>query len=165
MSSGQSLRKGSSVEPGLPNTLRIPNERSRSSVACLTVTDAPAALGDLRSNADVSLNQGVSAATLSPNGGALHRRLTCRIRCPQLHAGAGIVGVNAELAAFEQRLNPAIGEFLRRRAMQFRGELNHERRLHRAMEDQPGIALDLGDVVAVVVDAVTIECQRRIAKQ
>src|SRR4051794_24401629 len=39
MSSGQSLRNGSSVEPGLPNTRLMPKERSRSSVACLTVTD------------------------------------------------------------------------------------------------------------------------------
>src|ERR1700728_634402 len=37
MSSGQSLRNGSSVEPGLPNTLRMPNARNRSKVACLTV--------------------------------------------------------------------------------------------------------------------------------
>src|SRR5450631_1855032 len=38
MSSGQSLRNGNSVEPGLPNTFRIPNARNRSSVACLTLT-------------------------------------------------------------------------------------------------------------------------------
>src|ERR1700749_625272 len=37
MSSGQSLRNGSSVEPGLPNTFVMPNARSRSKVACLTV--------------------------------------------------------------------------------------------------------------------------------
>src|ERR1700737_4577067 len=116
MSSGQSLRKGNSVDPGLPNTLRIPNARNRSSVACLTLTDAPAVLAELRGNADVSLKRGDCAATLSPNGGGLHRRLTCRIRRPQLHAGAGIVGIDAELAAFEQRLHPAIAEFLRRRA-------------------------------------------------
>src|ERR1700729_3879511 len=40
MSSGQSLRNGSSVEPGLPNTFLMPNARSRSRVACLTVTEA-----------------------------------------------------------------------------------------------------------------------------
>src|SRR6266700_6515905 len=37
MSPGQSLRNGSSVEPGLPNTFLMPNARNRSSVACLTV--------------------------------------------------------------------------------------------------------------------------------
>src|SRR6266478_4874594 len=37
MSPGQSLRNGSSVEPGLPNTFLMPNARSRSKVACLTV--------------------------------------------------------------------------------------------------------------------------------
>src|ERR1700719_3235655 len=37
MSSGQSLRNGNSVEPGLPNTLRMPNARNRPKVACLTV--------------------------------------------------------------------------------------------------------------------------------
>src|SRR5579863_5423544 len=37
MSPGQSLRKGSSVEPGLPKTFLMPNARNRSKVACLTV--------------------------------------------------------------------------------------------------------------------------------
>src|SRR5579871_238347 len=37
MSSGQSLRNGNSVEPGLPNTFLIPNARSSSKVAALTV--------------------------------------------------------------------------------------------------------------------------------
>src|ERR1700677_3067449 len=37
MSSGQSLRNGNSVEPGLPNTFRMPNARNRSKVTCLTV--------------------------------------------------------------------------------------------------------------------------------
>jgi hypothetical protein len=48
MSSGQSLRNGSSVEPGLPKTFWIPNARGGSSVACLTVT---AVLVGLRDNA------------------------------------------------------------------------------------------------------------------
>src|SRR4051812_12921 len=39
MSSGQSLRNGSSVEPGLPNTFLMPKARSSSKVACLTVRD------------------------------------------------------------------------------------------------------------------------------
>jgi len=39
MSSGQSLRNGSSVDPGLPKTFLMPKARSKSSVACLTVTD------------------------------------------------------------------------------------------------------------------------------
>src|ERR1700722_17378055 len=50
MSSGQSLRNGSSVEPGLPNTFLIPNARSRSSVACLTVVGLVAALAVLGGN-------------------------------------------------------------------------------------------------------------------
>src|SRR5262245_9029926 len=50
MSSGQSLRKGSSVEPGLPNTLRMPKARSRSRVAWLTVTDLLPLLVDCRDN-------------------------------------------------------------------------------------------------------------------
>src|SRR6516165_5858059 len=44
MSSGQSLRNGSSVEPGLPNPVLMPKDRSRSRVACLTVTDLLALL-------------------------------------------------------------------------------------------------------------------------
>src|ERR1700754_3336597 len=48
MSSGQSLRNGSSVEPGLPNTRLMPNARSRLKVASLTVRAAAAGLADLR---------------------------------------------------------------------------------------------------------------------
>src|SRR5450631_2311958 len=47
MSSGQSARNGNSVEPGLPNTFLMPKPRSRSSVACLTVTDLLALFADL----------------------------------------------------------------------------------------------------------------------
>src|SRR5882762_11167885 len=39
MSSGQSLRNGNSVEPGLPNTFLMPNARNRPKVASLTVMD------------------------------------------------------------------------------------------------------------------------------
>src|SRR5438445_10898389 len=48
MSSGQSLRNGNSVEPGLPNTRLMPNARSRPKVASLTVGAALAVLADLR---------------------------------------------------------------------------------------------------------------------
>src|SRR5712691_5801359 len=49
MSSGQSLRNGSSVEPGLPNTRLMPNARNRLKVASLTVAVvARAVLVDLR---------------------------------------------------------------------------------------------------------------------
>ncbi len=41
MSSGQSLRNGSSVEPGLPNTFLMPHARSRPKVASLTVMVLP----------------------------------------------------------------------------------------------------------------------------
>src|ERR1700694_3391214 len=53
---------------------------------------------------------------LSPRRGALHRRLTGGIRSPQFHTGIRIVGIDAEFAAFEQRLQPAIAEFPGRRA-------------------------------------------------
>src|ERR1700732_772977 len=51
MSSGQSLRNGNSVEPGLPNTLRMPNARNRLRVASLTVTEVAEVLAGLRDNA------------------------------------------------------------------------------------------------------------------
>ena len=77
-----------------------------------------------------------------------------------------IVSVDRELAALEQRLHAAIAEFLRRHAaVQFGRELDDEGRLQRSMEDQARIALDPGDVVAVVMDAVAVEGQRRIPKQ
>src|SRR6266704_607133 len=47
----------------------------------------------------------------SPRRSAFHGRLTSRIRGPQVNAGDGIVGIDAELAAFEQRLHAAIAEF------------------------------------------------------
>src|SRR5215813_8185863 len=47
MSSGQSERNGSSVEPGLPKTFLMPTARRKSRVACLTVT---VLLADLRDN-------------------------------------------------------------------------------------------------------------------
>ncbi len=49
--------------------------------------------------------------------------------------------------------------------MQLRGEFDQQRGLHRAVDDQAGITFDLGDVVAVVMDAVAVEGQRRVAKQ
>src|SRR6202790_1524403 len=106
------------------------------------------------------------AMTGSPRRGALHGGLTGRIRGPQFHADAGIIGVDAELRAFEQGLQAAIAESLRRRsAVKFCREFDDEGRLQRAMKNQAGIALDPGDVVAVVMDAVAVESQRRETKQ
>src|SRR3954466_13525645 len=48
MSSGQSLRNGSSVEPGLPNTRLMPNARKSPKVASFTVSAALAVLADFR---------------------------------------------------------------------------------------------------------------------
>src|SRR5512138_1093020 len=48
MSSGQSLRNGSSVELGLPNTLSTPKARRRAKVASLTVSEVAAVLAGLR---------------------------------------------------------------------------------------------------------------------
>ena len=79
---------------------------------------------------------------------------------------AVVAGIDRELAALEQRLQAAIDEFPRRlAAVQLGREFDDERRLQRAVEDQARIALDLGDVVAVVMDAVAVEGQRRITKQ
>ena len=44
-------------------------------------------------------------------------------------------------------------------------QVEQQRRGQRAVHDQPRIALDLGDVAAVVVDAVAVEGQRRVAEQ
>src|ERR1700743_3418849 len=180
MSSGQSLRNGSSVEPGLPNTLRMPKARNRSNVACLTETDLAPALLCLLDTISVPLfyrclyvaviarsvsSEAIHAAASgamdcfaslamtmnSPHRRALHRRLALGVGDPQLHAGVGLVGVDAELAAFEQRLQAAIARLLRRlAAMQLGRQFDDEGGLQRAMEDQARIALDLGDIVAVV---------------
>src|SRR4030095_129251 len=63
MSSGQSLRNGSSVEPGLPNTRLMPNARKRPKVASLTVSAALAALADLRDDIGRRLPIGFSWAS------------------------------------------------------------------------------------------------------
>ena len=44
-------------------------------------------------------------------------------------------------------------------------QVEQQRRDQRAVHDQARIALDLGDVAAVVVDAVAVEGQRRVAEQ
>src|SRR5882757_10726047 len=184
MSSGQSLRNGSSVEPGLPKIMLMPNARSRSKVACLTVVALFVSFGDLRdtivqssraviaseakqSSLFVALDCFVSLAmTVLPSRGALHGRPAFGVGDPQLHAARRFIGVDGEFAAFEQRLHAAIAEFLWRLAvMQLGGEFDDQRGLQGAVEDQAGIALDLGDVVAVVMDAVAVEGQCRIAKQ
>src|SRR5271167_4387259 len=91
----------------------------------------------------------------SPRRGALHGRLACRIRGPQFHASRGFVGVDAELAALEQWLQSPVNKFFRRgAAMEFGGEFDDEGRLQRTVKNQAGIALDLGDIVAIVVNAV-----------
>src|SRR5436190_19553668 len=94
-----------------------------------------------------------------PRRHTLHGRLPLGIRDPHVHAAAAIVaGIHRELAAFEQRLQAAIDEFLgRRAAVKLCRELDDERGLQRAVEHEPRIALDLGDVIAVVMDAVTVE--------
>src|SRR5437588_4208915 len=176
MSSGQSLRNGSSVEPGLPNTFLMPNARSREKVASLTVvgvvglrdTGAPHEFKSTKCN---SSSPAMTTNIPPPRSGsprrrALHGRLALGIRGPQLHAAADIVGVDGELGAFEQRLQAAIGKLLRRlAAVKFGGEFDDQCRLQRTVEDQARIALDLGDVIAIVMDAVAVEGQRGVAKQ
>src|SRR5581483_10268616 len=186
MSSGQSLRNGSSVEPGLPNTFLMPTLRSSSRTACLTVREVVLFGGMLlcpqgvaviaRSKAtkqsrvvggalDCFAPLAMTGKTL-PRRRALHRRLAGVVRGPQLRRCAIVIGVDGELASFEQRLHAAIGEFFGRpAAAQPCRHLDDEGGLQRPMEDQPGIALDFGDIVAVVMDAMAVEGQRRIAEQ
>src|SRR5882757_11127929 len=98
------------------------------------------------------------ARTRLPARRALHGRLPVRIRGPQLDAAVLVGRVDRELAALEQRLHAAVDELLRRlSAAQLGGEFDNEGGLQRAVEDQARIALDLGDVVAIVMDAVAVE--------
>src|SRR3954468_14777619 len=55
-----------------------------------------------------------AAGVALPGRSALHRRLTLGVCDPHFHAGVGFVGVDREFPALEQRLHPAIAEFLRR---------------------------------------------------
>src|SRR5262249_35397537 len=93
-----------------------------------------------------------------PDSCALHGLLAFRIRGPYLQAATAIViGIDRELAALEQRLHAAVDEFPRRlAAVKFRREFDDERRLQRPVEHEPRITLDLGHVIAVVMDAVAI---------
>src|SRR4051794_29439748 len=65
MSSGQSLRNGSSVEPGLPNTRLMPNARKRPKVASLTVSAALAVLADLRDDIGRRLPSGFLCSAIA----------------------------------------------------------------------------------------------------
>src|SRR5215471_13826796 len=200
ISSGQSLRNGNSVEPGLPNTVLMPKARKSSNAACLTVREAGfaglggttavsfwgviasrqvrARRGPMTGSAKQSrtgheaLNCFVAsllATTIpqaSPRRGALHGGLARFVGGPQLHRRSMVVGIDGKLAAFEQRLQPAVAEFFRRlAAAQPGGHLHDERGLQGSVEDQPGIALDLADIVAVVMDTVAVEGECGIAEQ
>src|SRR4051794_31322975 len=70
ISSGQSLRNGNSVEPGLPNTFLIPNARRRPKVASLTVVGLLSVLVGLRDKSDLKFNP-------SFRGDAQHRTTMC----------------------------------------------------------------------------------------
>src|SRR3954447_12328695 len=78
MSSGQSLRNGSSVEPGLPNTRLMPNARKRPKVASCTVSAALEVLADLRDDIGRRSHQ-VSCVPPSLLGedGAIHVSMDC----------------------------------------------------------------------------------------
>src|SRR4030088_1572639 len=65
MSSGQSLRNGNSVEPGLPNTFLMPNARNRPKVASLTVIEALALFAGLR-------DKGMTSARHCERSEAIH---------------------------------------------------------------------------------------------
>src|SRR4051794_11665354 len=76
-----------------------------------------------------------TAASGSPRRRTLHRRLAFRIRGPQFHALIVVAGIDGELAAFEQRLQAAIAEFLRRHAaVQLRRQLHDKSRLKGPMK-------------------------------
>src|SRR5215475_8775365 len=176
MSSGQSDRNGNSVEPGLPNTFLTPKARSRSNVACLTVTVLDVSFACLRDTREpqclipsfrvrAGARPGMTVDML-PRGVAFHRGLALGIRGPQLQAAGIVVGVDREFGALEQRLHAAVAQLLRRLAVvQLGGEFDDEGGLQRSVEDQAGIALDLRDVVAIVMDAVAVESQRGVAEQ
>src|SRR6188472_2540561 len=157
MSSGQSERNGSSVEPGLPNTFLMPKARNRLNVASLTVTDFWVLAGLRDDNAlsflsfrgarsanpesrgsgfDADASPRNDGVKTSPRRRPLHGRLPLGVCRPHLHAAAAvIIGVDRELAALEQRLQAAIDECLRRlAAVQLGRKLDDERRLKRAVE-------------------------------
>src|SRR5712672_2127650 len=85
MSSGQSLRNGNSVEPGLPNTFLMPNARNRVSVASLTLLDLPAVFVGLGDNA-VSLEDYLPVIASSDRLARNEGRVTTS-RCPSSSAG------------------------------------------------------------------------------
>src|SRR5256885_5915860 len=82
------------------------------------------------------------AMTVLPRRGTLHGRLARRIRGPQFHALVGVAGIDRKFAAFEQGLQAAIAELLRRpAAAQLCGELHDKGSLQRPVKNQAGIAL------------------------
>src|SRR5881392_4180992 len=77
MSSGQSLRNGNSVEPGLPNTFLMPKARRRPKVASLTVMDLLSVLVGLRDKGVTSMRTRHSGMVRRTRPGISRFRVRC----------------------------------------------------------------------------------------
>src|SRR5215468_2101092 len=84
MSSGQSARNGSSVEPGLPNTFLMPKARIRPKVASLTLTDF--VFAGFRDDMGLILSQ---PSLRGRNDGAVHPSMDWFAKSSSVPARAG----------------------------------------------------------------------------
>ena len=89
-----------------------------------------------------------------------------------LHPQAESLSVGLRLAAHEERMDVEYRAHRLELVARHDGigplvaqEVEQQRREHRPVHDEARIAFDLGDVAAVVVDAVAVEGQRRVAEE
>ena len=105
-----------------------------------------------------------SAAQFEPRH---HRQPTVVAARPEVDGGAAVeAAAELERVDVEQRLHRLEGEAPDDQARALPPRLvDQQGGDQRPVDDQPRIALDLGDVAAVVVDAVAVEGERRVAEQ
>ena len=95
-----------------------------------------------------------------------HRRASRRVACPQSRRIAIAGEAEVEGRAVDQRCLGAEAETAGVRTGRGAQEVIHQQGCdQRAVDDEPRIALDTLRIVAVVVDAVGVEGERRIAEQ
>src|SRR6266700_6760409 len=111
---------------------------------------------------------GMAADSLPDDRGGIHRKPAFVVPGPEMER----LSIRARLAADVEGMGVerrpdctklVAGDFGPRRLMA--QEVEQQRREERPMDDQARILLDLRDIAPVVVDAVLVEGQRRVAEQ
>src|SRR5216683_2619317 len=119
------------------------------------------------SDTTVTPSKGLMIESSSQDRSRIHGQPSFTIAGPKLH-GVALAGATAYRKRFEIEQRPdglevesrhvGLGHFPAQEVEQQRGN-------QRAVNHEAGIAFDLGDIAAIVVNAVAIEGERRISKE